>query len=222
MNKEVAREYLQVPNGKLPSEIGEAVDVLYGDFGSYTAMASSLDVSPGYLGDRHHIFQLPKGIQWKVDRKEIGITQGCQIFRLKDEDSQWVLTLAIIEERLKIDECKNVVDMVLKQNSSIKDALCVSAGVRLDNINTLVLPLAFDSRMAICRGAWNQRQEWADYSYELILQGTQGIDVLQNICEDMKSSIEAINAQHQKIQAFLDHMSRIDDRADGQSDESNE
>ena len=75
---------------------------------------------------------------------------------------------------------------------------------------------------AICRGAWNQRQEWADYSYELILQGTQGIDVLQNICEDMKSSIEAINAQHQKIQAFLDHMSRIDDRADGQSDESNE
>ena len=63
MNKEVAREYLQVPNGKLPSEIGEAVDVVVRRFRFlYSNWRVVWMCPPGYLGDRHHIFQLPKGI----------------------------------------------------------------------------------------------------------------------------------------------------------------
>ena len=174
MEEKVAIEYLTVPEGKKPSEIGEAVDVLYQKYHSYKAIAQQLNVSPDFLSSRHRIFQLPKGIQWKINQGQIGITQGYEISRLEHEGDQWLLALAIIEEKLSIRECENVVNIVLKQNSSIRDALSVSAGVRFDKIQPLLLPLGFDIRLAICQSAWNQCKNWDDLCYELI---RQGIDV---------------------------------------------
>jgi hypothetical protein len=174
MEEKTAIEYLTVPEGNKPSEIGEAVDILYQKYHSYKAIAQQLNVSPDFLSSRHRIFQLPKGIQWKIDQGQIGITQGHEISRLENEDDQWLLALAIIEEKLSIKECENVVNIVLKQNSSIRDALSVSAGVRFDRIQPLLLPLGFDIRLAICQSAWNQCKNWDDLCYELI---RQGIDV---------------------------------------------
>jgi hypothetical protein len=174
MEEKTAIEYLTVPEGNKPSEIGEAVDILYQKYHSYKAIAQQLNVSPDFLSSRHRIFQLPKGIQWKIDQGQIGITQGHEISRLENEDDQWLLALAIIEEKLSIKECENVVNIVLKQNSSIRDALSVSAGVRFDKIQPLLLPLGFDIRLAICQSAWNQCKNWDDLCYELI---RQGIDV---------------------------------------------
>ena len=169
MEENVARDYLTAPEGKKPSKIGEAVDVLYQKYGSYKTIAQQLNVSSQFLSSRHRIFQLPKGIQWKVDQEQIRIDQGYHIFRLKNEDDQWLLALAIIEAKLNIQDCKNVVNIVQKQNVSIKDALN-TFGVRFD-VHPLLLPLKVDLRLAICRSAWSQGENWADYCYQLILQG---------------------------------------------------
>ncbi len=174
MEEKAAIEYLTAPEGKKPSEIGKAVDVLYQKYHSYKAIAQQLNVSPNFLNSRNRIFQLPKGIQWKIDQGQIGITQGYEISRLKNKDDQWLLALAIIEEKLTLDECKNVVNRVSKQNDSIRDALSVSAGVRFDKIQTLLLPLEFDIRLEICRLAWDLCKNWEDLCYQLI---HQGIDV---------------------------------------------
>ena len=71
-----------------------------------------------------------------------------QLSRLTSEEDQWVLALAIIEEEdLTAKECQNVVNLVLNQEKSIRDALSVSAGIRFDKIQPLLLPLGFDIRL---------------------------------------------------------------------------
>ena len=174
MNATTAREHLSDPGGKTPCEIGEAVDVLYPEYGSYVTIAQQFGKSDKFWNTRHRLFQLPEGIRWKIDERQIGVEQGYQISRLTNDDDQWVLALAIIEEEdLTAKECQNVVNLVLNQEKSVRDALSVSAGVRFDKI-PLVLLLGFDMRLSICKVAWKQYQNWEDLCYRLI---QQGIDV---------------------------------------------
>ena len=171
MNAASAREHLSDLEGKTPCEIGEAVDVLYPEYGSYVTLAQQFGKSATFWHTRHRLFQLPEGIRWKIDEKQIGIDQGYQISRLTNDKDQWVLALAIIEEEdLTVKECQNVVNLVLNQEKSVRDALSVSAGIRFDKI-PLLLPLGFDIRLSICKVAWKQCQNWENLCYRLILQG---------------------------------------------------
>ena len=171
MNAASAREHLSDLEGKTPCEIGEAVDVLYPEYGSYVTIAQQFGKSATFWHTRHRLFQLPEGIRWKIDEKQIGIDQGYQISRLTNDEDQWVLALAIIEEEdLTVKECQNVVNLVLNQEKSVRDALSVSAGIRFDKI-PLLLPLGFDIRLSICKVAWKQCQNWENLCYRLILQG---------------------------------------------------
>ena len=172
MDTNTAKELLTAENARKPSEVAEAVDVLYQELGTYQAIAQEVGRSDKFWGVRHRIFQLPVGIQWKIDGGQIGIEQGYQISRLKDEEDQWLLAVAIIETKdLTAEECKNVVNLVLNESKSIRDAFSVLAGIRFDKIQPIVLPLGFDIRLEICKVAWARSQEWADLCYQLILQG---------------------------------------------------
>lgn len=171
MEETIAIEYLTAPEGKKVSEVGEAVDVLYQKYHSYKAIAQQLKVSDKFLSSRHHIFQLPKGIQWKIDQGQIGIGQGYEISRLENEDDQWLLALAVVEQDLKANECANVVNIVLKQEGSIKDALSVSTGVRFDEGKPLMLIIRPDLWIPMSRAAWGQCKNWEDLCYQLIRQG---------------------------------------------------
>ena len=172
MDATTAREHLSAPEGKTPCEIGEAVDVLYPEYGSYVTIAQQFGKSDRFWNTRHRLFQLPEGIRWKVEDGQIGVKQGYQISRLTNDDDQWVLALAIIEvEDLTAKECQNVVNLVLNQEKSIRDALSVSAGIRFDKIQPLLLPLGFDIRLSICKVAWKQCENWENLCYRLILQG---------------------------------------------------
>ena len=166
--------YLTAHAEKTPLEIGEAVDVLYQEYDSYEKIAQKIGRSPSFWSTRHRLFQLPKGIRWQIDQGAIGIKQGYQMSRLKNEIDQWILAISIIEEELKVKECEDVVNLVLKQNMSIREALSLSIGVRCDKIQTLLLPLRFDIRLSICKIAWEQCQNWEDLCYQFI---RQGIDV---------------------------------------------
>lgn len=175
MDINTAKEFLTAENSRKPSEIAEAVDVLYQELGTYQAIAQQVGRSKNFYNERHRIFRLPVGIQWKIDEGKISLKQGSQISRLKDEEDQWLLAVAIIEAKdLTAEECKNAVDFVLNEKKPIREVLGVLAGIRFDNIQPLLLPLGFDIRLEICKIAWSRSQEWADLCYQFI---RQGIDV---------------------------------------------
>ena len=176
MDKDTAREYLTDPQGRKSSEIGEAVDVLRANYRSYQEMARDFQKLAGKtLGVKHRIFQLPIGIRWKIDEGQIRTKQGEQITRLKNEDDQWLLAFAIVEEKLGLEACSNVVNRVLKYEDSIRDGLRASAGVQCDKITSLLLPLGFDIRLAIAQNAWNRSQELQDYCYDQICQDPDAV-----------------------------------------------
>ncbi|MXV82439.1 hypothetical protein F4X88_03720 [Candidatus Poribacteria bacterium] len=172
MDTSTAKELLTSENTRKPSEIAKVIDTLYRELGTYKAIAEQVGRSESFWGVRHRIFGLPVGIQWKIDEGQIGIEQGYQISRLKNEEDQWLLAVAIIETKdLTAEECQNVVNLVLKEEKSIREALGVSAGIRFDKIQPLLLPLGFDIRLAICKRSWARYQDWKDLAYQFILQG---------------------------------------------------
>ncbi len=172
IDEKIAREGLEANVEKKPSEIAEAIDVLYEKFGTYQEIAKQVNCSDRFLSTRHRIFKLPTGIRWEIDKRQISIEQAYQISRLHKVEDQWILAMVIIEAKnLTTKECTNVVNLVLNEKKSLKDVLSVSAGVRFDNIQPLLLPLGFDLRLAICKLAWDRYLNWEDLAYQLILQG---------------------------------------------------
>ncbi len=173
MDAKEAIACLSDPEGKTPSELGKAVDVLYQKHRTYQKIARQLPLSSGFLSSRHRIFQLPKGIQWKVDQEQIGISQANQITRLKDEDDQWLLAVTVAEKELTSNECEKVVNLVLKENWSIRDALSTVTGVRFAEISPpmLLLPVGVDFWFALIRASWGQSKDWQDLCYQLIREG---------------------------------------------------
>lgn len=199
MDTNTARKLL-TKDASPPSEIAEAVDVLYQELGTYQAIAREIGRSEKFWGTRHRIFRLPTGIQWKIDEGQIGIEQGYQISRLKDEEDQWLLAVTIIEAKdLTAEECKNVINLVLNEGKSIRDALDVLAGIRFDKIQPIVFPLGFDIRLEICKVAWSRSQEWADLCYQLILQGID-VDIKKVACqlEKLASDLHTAGVAEQK------------------------
>ena len=166
---------LAEPDNRKPSEIGDAVDLLYRIHGSYKEIAQQLPakISDKMLGQRHRIYQLPKGILWKVDEGQIGITQAYQITRLPNTDDQWILAITVVEKKLRAAECENVVSLVLKENWAMRDALGTVTGVRFEEISPplLMLPIKVDFWFALTQSAWGQGEDWQDLCYRIIRQG---------------------------------------------------
>ena len=194
MEEKTAREYLTAPEGKKLSEVGEAVDILYKKYHSYKAIAQQVgNVSDKFLGSRHRIFQLPKGIQWKVDKGEIGVKHAYEISRLENEEDQWLLALAISEQKLTLDECKNIVNRVSDQNVSIGEALRVSTGIRFDETKPLILPIPPELWLSMSRAAWNQGKNWEDLCYHFIRQGIVfNMEQIESEFEEIESTIRKV------------------------------
>lgn len=172
MNSKTARKIIAAHTENKPSEIAEAVDVLYQEFGTYQAITREIGKSDKFWIMRHRISQLPSGILWKIDEGHIGIGQGYQIARLKREEDQWLLAIVIIEARcLTTKECRKVVNLVLNEEKSIIDSLSILADIHFDEIQPLSLPVGSDIWIEICKIAWTRRQKWEDLCYQLVRQG---------------------------------------------------
>lgn len=203
MKVETAEEILSAYDERKPSEIGNAVDIFYKELGTYKAIAQQFGRSEGFWSVRHRIYQLPAGIRWKVDEGQISIDQSYHISRLEDDEDQWLLAMVIIETKnLTATECGNVVNLVLKEDKSIREALSISAGIRFDKVQPLVLPLKFDIRLAICKRAWGQGQEWKDLVYQSILQSID-VDIkeiasqLEKLTSDLRKAGETQQKSHE-------------------------
>ena len=207
MDVKTAIEYLTSPAKRKASEIGKAVDVLYQEYHTYKAISQQLvGISPNFLSKRHGVFQLPEGIQWKIDEGYIGKEQGYQISRLKEEDDQWLLAFTVVEEKLSTKECEDVLNGVLTQNRSLKEALSISTGCRFDKIQPLLLPIGFDIWFAISRVAWNQKEKWEDLCYRLIRQGLnvdvrEVVNKLKALATDLEKAENMGNSAKKEIES---------------------
>ncbi len=191
---ETARKIVGAHDQKKPSEVAKAVDVLYQALGTYQSITREMGKSDKFWIVRHRISQLPIGILWKIDEGDIGIEQAYQITRLKQEEDQWILAIAIIEAKgLTAKECGKVVNLVLKEGKSIMDSLHILVDIHFDKIQPLMLPLGSDVWVAICKIAWTQGQRWEDLCYQLVLQGIN-VDVqevasqLETLALDLRQS----------------------------------
>ena len=199
MDTQEAMACLADPNNRKPSEVGESVGVLYKIHGTYNKIAQQLSISRGFLISRHRIYQLPKGICWKVDEGQIGISQADQITRLKDEEAQWLLAITALEKNLRANECERVVNLIVKDDWSTKDAISTVTGVRFEEISppTLLLPVSVDFWFALIRASWGQSKDWQDLCYQLIREGVdvdnrEVADQLEALTKDLSSQLESI------------------------------
>ena len=190
MDVQTATAYLAT-SGKKPSEEGAAVDVLYREYESYGVVSDKVTSEPkrsaSYWSLRHRVFLLPVGIRWKVDEKHLNLAQANEIARLEGEDEQWKLAISTVEKGLSADECKNVVNQVLKRGFSIEDALSVVAGVRFEDLSPpiLLLPVGVDFWFALTRAAWSKGMPWEDLCFQFIRRGLE-VD-LEEVADQMEA-----------------------------------
>jgi len=180
------------------SALGEAVDVLCETHGSYTKISQRVQIPAERLRSWHRIFQLPKGIQWQVDRGEIPLAHALEMAKLEEENDQWLLALALVEAKQKLSakECRNVVQDVVKNGAPIRDAV-EKVGVRFDKVIPIVLPFGFDERLLLTKPAWDKRQKFEDYCLQKIRHGIK-LDT-----EKVAHQTEKIAAQVENIAAIL-------------------
>ncbi len=203
MNEQDALDCLKSSENAKPSEVGAAVDVLYQKYRTYDRISQQTSMPSRVISSRHHIYQLPQGIRWKVDEGQIGITQAIQITKLKDEESQWLLAITVLEKKLRVNECENVVNLVLKEGWAIRDALGAVTGVRFDEISppTLLLPIGVDFWFALIRASWGQGKDWQDLCYQLI---REGVDVdTKEVANQLESLSKNVSTQLESIAATL-------------------
>lgn len=201
MNLKTAKKIIAAHAQKKPSEIAEAVDVLYQEFGTYQAITREIGKSDKYWIMRHRISQLPSGIRWKIDEGNIGIGQGYQIARLKREADQWLLAIVAVETKcLTAKECGKIVNFVINEEKSIIDSLRILADVHFDEIQPLSLPLGSNIWVEICRIAWTRHQKWEDLCYQLV---RQGVDVdfqeiasqLEKLASDLRNAGKSLRSR---------------------------
>ena len=201
MNVDVALEVLASNEGRSLSEIGEAVDVLYNSYGSYTRIVEicGLDLSPDYLSSRHKVFLLPRGIRWKVDYGVINLGQVNEISRLPSEDDQWLLAVLLVDKKLTGQDCKRVANLVVKEHWELRDALRDALGIKLDvdEVHPVLLSIGWEFWFGLTKSAWAAQMEWQDYCYETIQRGLS-IDVTETAIriEELAVSLRDAGFKH--------------------------
>ncbi len=211
MDEQQAMQTIVAHKDRLVSEVAAAVDFLYEKHRKYQNIANAIEQSLGkkvstvFLRSRRVINSLPKGIRWQVDSGKIKIGHCAQIAKIASEDDQWLLAYVITsEDKLSKDECNKVATAVAKGDMSMREALQKFAGIRCNSEIAMVLPLDFDSQLAIAKRGWS----WAyvrnneddkgmtisDFCWQLIRQGTK-LDYagMASVLTSMATELDAVS-----------------------------
>lgn len=219
MINEEAWEILKNLEGKKPSEIGEAIDVLLPQYrpknrakGGYKELSEAigkkrLPVSGYKLSQFHSIYRLPQGIQWKIDQGEIGVAHGAQIDKLKSEEDQWVLALAVAyaskeskgkrSAQLFEKDCKDIVKRVLKNGDSIRDSVGKS-GVLFKKLDPSVGVSKFSSPeewIAVSKEAWNRHMNRPAFCSHLIAQKYSVLSDIEKVADQIEEMNQELQSQ---------------------------
>ncbi|MBL7188514.1 MAG: hypothetical protein ISS70_19485 [Phycisphaerae bacterium] len=172
MDSQTARDWLNDAGDRKPSELGEAIDVLYRELGNYKAIASQVRISTNRLSQLRRVFLLPEGIRWQVDEGKIQLGHVEQISRLQ-EDDQWLLAFTIVQGKIGVKDSTEVVHAVVAKKRPLRDVLYEMIGIRFDQVKPLLLPFTFEENFKIARAAWRKKLEWADFSLKAIEDATR-------------------------------------------------
>ncbi len=239
MNEREAKFTLENPDEKKFSEIGEAIDVLLSQHSEnrkrvgYKKLSETIGIKKVKrsgcrrsftLSDLHRIYKkLPPGILWKIDRGEIDIAHGVHIARLKNEEEQWVLALAINVNKLSRKECKRVVSLVIQKPKSgeekaysIREALDTVAGICFENIPRVMEILSPEEWIAVSKEAWNRKMNWEDFfhrlateKHDVLLQVEKVADQLRQRYQELSQRIEEIAAQLKSLEDIAGQLWRL-------------
>lgn len=193
MDSQTARDWLNDAGDRKPSELGEAVDVLYRELGNYEAIAKEVTLSPDRLSDLHKVFLLPDGITWQVDEGKIRLGHVQQISRLQG-DEQWLLAFTIVQEKISVKDSKEVVDAVVKKNRPLRDVLQNMIGIHFDKpLASLLTGITFEDRFRVSRAAWSKKLKWEDFCHKAIEEATR-VD-LDHIAGELESLAHQLRPQ---------------------------
>lgn len=159
--------------------IGEAISVLKEKYGTYKEIAKQVSPSAHTIGLYYRLSQLPDGIRWKIEQRELAVSLAQQICRLEDTNDQWLLAFAIVDaqeknEGLTEQDCTELVDDIRQSGKSLEEALSQRFGFNFDESVPLILSFDYWFRFKLCRSAWNRQQNWADLVYDIINEWLEG------------------------------------------------
>ena len=233
MDAEEAKFILEDPDGKKLSEIGEAIDVLLPQYrpknrtkGGYKWLSEKIGKVSGYkrsftpskLSKFHSIYRLPQGIRWKIDLEKIGASQGVEIARLKSEEDQWVLALAVDAKQMSAKDCRAIVNLVPEKpeagekNYSLREALGIVSGIRFRDIPRVMEMLSPEEWIAVSKEAWNRKMDWQDFFHRLATEK-------QSVLSDIEKRVEQISrwmrdfpkSSHEEMDQKLQSLAKIAD-----------
>jgi len=159
--------------------LGESITVLKKKYDTYEKIAKLVSPSAHTIGLYYRLSQLPDGIRWKIEQRELAVSLAEQICRLEDTNDQWLLAFAIVDaqeknEALTEQDCKEVVDDVRQSGKSLEEALSQRFGFNFDESVPLILSFDYWFRFKLCRSAWNREKNWADLVYDIINEWLDG------------------------------------------------
>jgi len=192
MDSQTARDWLNDAGDRKPSELGEAVDVLYHECHSYDAITKQVPFSKERLSQLHKVFLLPKGIRWQVDEGKVRLGHAEQIARLQEED-QWMLAFTIVQKGIDVKDCTEVVRAVVRTKRPLRDVLHEMIGIRFDEpFPSLLAGITLEDGFRISRAAWTRKLNWADFSLAAIEQATrvdlEGVaEILEGLATQLRS-----------------------------------
>lgn len=235
MDAKESKCILEGPDGKKLSEIGEAIDVLLRQRreshkrGGYKWLSEKIGKKRikinGHkrsftLSEIHHIFRLPQGILWRIDLEKIGASQGVEITRLKSEEDQWILALAVDAKQMSAKDCRTTVNLALKKpeagekDYSLREALDRVAGFPFEGIPRLVDMSSPEEWIAISKEAWNRKMDWENFCHHLIAQKQSVLSDIEKVADQIscwrrdfpKSSHEEMDQKLQSLTEIVDEL----------------
>lgn len=234
MDAEEAKFILEDPDGKKLSEIGEAIDVLLrrrwksGKRRGCKGLSEEIGKERIRISGRkrsftllelHSIYRMPQGIRWKIDLEKIGASQGVEIARLKSEEDQWVLALAVDAKQMSAKDCRATVNLALRKpeagekNYSLREALGIVSGIRFRDIPRVMEMLSPEEWIAVSKEAWNRKMDWQDFFHRLATEK-------QSVLSDMEKMAERISqwmrdfpkSSHEEMDQKLQSLAKIVDK----------
>lgn len=234
MDAEEAKFILENTAGKKPSKIGEAIDVLLrqhqksGKRGSYTRLSKEIGKKrikisgckrSFTLSEIHRVFRLPQGILWKIDLEKIGASQGVEIARLKSEEDQWVLALAVDAKQMSVTKCRKIVSLALRKpkadekDYSLREALGIVAGIRFRDISRVMEMLSPEEWIAVSKEAWNRKMDWQDFFHCLATEKQSVLSDIEKVAEQIiQWRRDFPKSSHEEMDQKLQSLAKIDEK----------
>ena len=174
MNTEYAKAIVNSYRKQPFDLLGDAIDCLFTEYGSYMNIARFTEVSAGTISKYHKICKLPHGILWQLQEGNISLGIAEQLTRLDSKDDQWRLAFFVVDighGSFGVQECQEVVTIIKKRELSAEEALIELTGETFGKIKPLILPVNFGFRFALAKAVGNIELNGRIYVFVLLTNG---------------------------------------------------